>query len=162
MKKYFGNLICLYFLWGANIVLMAQSTEWQDPKVNQLNREPMHTSYFAYESVDKAQNGQKEESSNFMTLNGKWRFVWVKDADDRPTDFYKSDYNDKAWKFIDIPGIWELNGYGDPLYVNKGYAWKSDYKSNPPIVPVKNNHVGTYRREMIHGRIKMSLFILVL
>ncbi len=149
MKKYFGNLICLYFLWGANIVLMAQSTEWQDPKVNQLNREPMHTSYFAYESVDKAQNGQKEESSNFMTLNGKWRFVWVKDADDRPTDFYKSDYNDKAWKFIDIPGIWELNGYGDPLYVNKGYAWKSDYKSNPPIVPVKNNHVGTYRREII-------------
>lgn len=148
MRKYFRNLICFYFLLSVNIVLIAQSTEWQDPKFNQIHREPMHASYFAYESIDKSRNGSKEESSNFISLNGKWRFNWVKDATDRPMDFYKSDYNDKSWNLIKVPGMWELNGYGDPVYVNKGYAWKNDYKSNPPIPPVENNHVGSYRREI--------------
>lgn len=149
MRVSFRNLFSLHFLLSTNIVLMAQFSEWQNPKVNQINRETMRTSYFAYESVDKARNCLKEESSNFMNLNGKWRFNWVKDATDRPTDFYSVDYNDKSWTSINVPGLWELNGYGDPVYVNKGYAWKNDYISNPPLPPVLNNHVGSYRREII-------------
>ena len=48
-----------------------------------------------------------------------------------------------------VPGVWEMNGYGDPIYVNVGYAWRSQYKNNPPYVPIENNHVGSYRKEII-------------
>ncbi|WP_349834612.1 glycoside hydrolase family 2 TIM barrel-domain containing protein, partial [Bacteroides fragilis] len=59
------------------------------------------------------------------------------------------DYNDKGWGQMKVPGVWEMNGYGDPIYVNVGYAWRSQYKNNPPYVPIENNHVGSYRKEII-------------
>lgn len=121
-------------------------TEWHDLDVNQLNRMPCHTSFFAYESEAAARLGCKESSSNYLTLNGDWKFNWVVDADKRPTDFYRTDFDDSAWGTMPVPGIWELNGYGDPLYVNIGYAWRGHFANNPPQVPVKDNHVGTYRR----------------
>jgi beta-galactosidase len=120
--------------------------EWQDPNVNEINRLPMHAWYFAFENRDKALDGQIEKSSNYLTLNGMWKFNWVEDADMRPQDFYTNNYNDKGWKEIKVPGIWELQGYGDPLYVNIGYAWKNQYQNNPPIVPTAKNHVGSYRK----------------
>ncbi|MCM1110616.1 MAG: DUF4981 domain-containing protein [Clostridium sp.] len=120
--------------------------EWQDQKTNAVNRAPMHTSYFAYENSEKAAEGVKEESANFMSLNGPWKFFWVKDADSRPTDFFRTDFNDRGWDTIEVPAVWELNGYGDPIYVNIGYAWRNNYENNPPIVPTENNHVGSYRR----------------
>lgn len=122
--------------------------EWQDPEVNAVNRAPMHTNYFAYESADAAARGMKEQSSNFMTLNGTWKFFWVNDSDSRPTDFWKPDFNDKGWSNMPVPGVWELNGFGDPIYVNTGYAWRNQFKNNPPLVPTQNNHVGSYRREI--------------
>ena len=121
-------------------------SEWQDPGVNELNRHPMHASYFAYESAEAAEAGVKENSANFLSLNGRWTFNWVEHADQRPLDFWKTDFNDKGWDSMVVPGIWELNGYGDPIYLNAGYAWGSQYRNNPPIVPEKNNHVGSYRR----------------
>ena len=124
----------------------AQSNEWQNPDVNAVNRAPMHTNYFAYENQNLATDGAKENSSNFMTLNGLWKFNWVKDADSRPTDFWKVGFNDKGWDELAVPAVWELNGYGDPIYVNVGYAWRNQYKNNPPVVPTENNHVGSYRR----------------
>lgn len=130
-------------------VINAQSfTEWQNPEVNSINRASMHTNYFAYESVDAAHTGVKEHSSRFMTLNGTWKFFWVKDADARPTDFWKPNFNDGGWNNILVPGVWELNGYGDPIYVNVGYAWRNQFRNNPPQVPTVNNHVGSYRREI--------------
>lgn len=65
-----------------------------------------------------------------MTLNGNWKFNWVKDADQRPTDFFRTDFNDRGWDTMTVPGIWELNGYGDPLYVNIGYAWRRRTSKN--------------------------------
>lgn len=126
----------------------AQKNEWQDPTVNQINRAPMHTNYFAYETEDAALKGCKESSTNFMTLNGIWNFNWVKNSDMRPTDFYKVGYNDKGWDKMPVPGNWELNGYGDPLYVNVGYPWRHQFKNNPPNFPVEQNHVGSYRKEI--------------
>ena len=108
----------------------------------------MHTNYFAYASADEAKAGIKENSKNFMTLNGLWKFNWVRNADARPTDFFQTNFNDKGWDNIKVPGVWELNGYGDPIYVNVGYAWRSQFKNNPPFVPVENNHVGSYRKEI--------------
>ena len=132
-----------------SLATMAQHDEWKNPEINAVNRAPMHTNYFAYSSGEEAAKADKENSSNFMTLNGIWKFNWVKNADARPTDFYRTDYNDKGWGQMKVPGVWEMNGYGDPIYVNVGYAWRSQYKNNPPYVPIENNHVGSYRKEII-------------
>lgn len=124
-------------------------TEWHDQTKNAINRLPMHTSYFAYESEEAADKGVKEDSKNYLPLNGKWKFNWVKDADMRPTDFYTLQFNDRGWDEIEVPAVWELNGYGDPQYLNIGYGWRNDFKNNPPEVPIENNHVGSYRQSFV-------------
>lgn len=123
--------------------------EWQDPEVNEVNRAPMHANFFAYENIEASKTALKEKSENFMTLNGTWKFFWVENADQRPTDFFRVGYNDKGWADFQVPAVWELNGYGDPIYVNVGYAWRNQYKNNPPYVPVEKNHVGSYRKEIV-------------
>ena len=123
--------------------------EWRNPEINAVNRAPMHTNYFAYESAETAGKGLKENSANFLSLNGTWKFNWVKDADMRPTDFWQIGFNDKGWDDFQVPAVWELNGYGNPLYLNIGYAWSNHFKNNPPEVPVEDNHVGSYRREIV-------------
>ena len=146
MKK---HILTSLFAW-VTLTLGAQTfQEWKDPRINAVNRAPMHANYFAYESEDVAKKGIKENSSNFMSLNGVWKFNWVKDADSRPTDFWKTGFNDKGWDDIPIPGVWELHGYGDPIYVNIGYAWRNQFENNPPFVPTENNHVGSYRKEIM-------------
>ncbi len=121
-------------------------TEWHDLQVNQVNRFKLHTSFFAYENVSAALKGDKEASANYLSLNGTWKFNWVENADRRPADFFKTGYDDSSWKPMQVPGIWEMNGYGQPVYVNTGWAWRGHFKDNPPEVPVKDNHVGSYRR----------------
>ena len=123
--------------------------EWRNPEINAVNRAPMHTNYFAFENADAAKKADKRQSTNYMTLNGTWKFNWVKDADSRPTDFWKTGFNDKGWDDLQVPAVWELNGYGDPIYVNVGYAWRNQFQNNPPEVPTENNHVGSYRREIV-------------
>ena len=146
MKRFLLSLL----LGGAATGLYAQSfTEWQDPKVNAVNRAPMRSAGFAWQKGENALASQNlKESSNYLSLNGTWKFNWVKDATSRPTDFWKKDFNDKGWDNIQVPGVWELNGYGDPIYVNTQYAWSSFFENQPPVVPTMNNHVGTYRREI--------------
>lgn len=144
------NFLLLGTMCVCALSVSAQSfKEWQDPEVNAINRAPMHTSFFAYESLETANKGVKEESDNFMTLNGKWKFLWVESADKRPDDFFRVGYDDNGWDDFRIPAVWELNGYGDPIYVNIGYAWRNQYKNNPPYVPVEKNHVGSYRKEIV-------------
>ncbi|MCF8454257.1 MAG: DUF4981 domain-containing protein, partial [Pedobacter sp.] len=144
MKRQISGIFLLALLFSAT----AQRNEWQDPEINQVNRLPMHANYFAYESKDLALKGNPEFSSNYLSLNGLWKFNWVKDADQRPLDFFRVYFNDKGWSEFPVPGIWEMKGYGDPVYVNTGWAWRNQFKSNPPHVPVENNHVGSYRREI--------------
>ncbi|MCH5236976.1 MAG: DUF4981 domain-containing protein [Muribaculaceae bacterium] len=123
--------------------------EWQDQNLNEVNRLPMHTAYFPFASSEEAKKGDISKSDNFMSLNGKWKFNWVKDADQRPADFFLVNFNDKGWEEINVPGVWELNGYGDPMYVNTNYPWSNDFENNPPYVPVENNHVGSYRQSFV-------------
>ena len=121
--------------------------EWQDPTINQVNRAPMHATFFAYESVE-ASKLDKQLSDNYVDLNGTWKFNWQKDAVNYVSDFFKPSYNDESWGVMPVPGMWELNGYGDPQYTNIPYAWDRQYKNNPPYVPIKDNHIGYYRREI--------------
>ena len=147
MKKQL--LSCCLAALGLTAIQAQSFNEWKDPEVNSVNRSAMHTNYFAYASADEAKAGIKENSANFMTLNGLWKFNWVRHAEARPTDFYQTNFNDKGWDNLQVPGVWELNGYGDPIYVNVGYAWRNQFKNNPPYVPTENNHVGSYRKEII-------------
>ncbi len=125
-------------------------TEWRDLQVNAINRFPLHTNFFTYSLADLGDKSlapfDKTKSSNFLSLDGTWKFKWVEHADQRPTDFYKEQLDDSQWKEIQMPGIWELNGYGDPEYVNIGFAWRGHFNEQPPAVPVRDNHVGSYRR----------------
>jgi len=144
MKKKTTTILVLL---ACGLAAYAQTfNEWKDERVNSVNRLPMHSAFFAYES-EEAAAGAREESSNFMSLHGNWKFNWVADADSRPTGFWAIGFNDSGWDTMPVPGIWELNGYGDPLYVNTNYAWDNQYRDNPPYAPVRDNHVGTYRRE---------------
>ena len=123
--------------------------EWHDLDVNDVNRVPMHTAFFGYETTERALAGQMEQSERFVSLHGDWCFNWVEHADQRPQDCFGTDYDDTGWGTMPVPGMWELNGYGDPEYVNFGFAWKGHFTNNPPEVPVKDNHVGTYRRKVM-------------
>lgn len=131
-------------------------TEWHDMDVNGVNRMESHTSFFACENAAVAQKGDWSQSSRFLSLHGDWKFNWVENASDRPTDFFRADYDDSQWGKMSVPGIWEMNGFGDPVYLNVGFAWRghfkqltqADYKegvSDVPV-PVKDNHVGSYRK----------------
>ena len=132
----------------ASTTLMAQSfNEWRDPELNEVNRAPMHSSYKIFNSAEKAAGVYCDLNNPYrLSLNGTWRFNWVENADQRPTDFFTAGYNDKGWNDLEVPGMWELNGYGDPIYVNIGYAWRGNFRNDPPNVPIEQNHVGSYRR----------------
>ena len=127
-------------------------TEWHDLQVNEINRLPLHTMHFAYDPNDFAGTGaeylDKKKSMNYLSLEGTWKFNWVANADERPTDFYKTDLDDSKWNNIQMPGNWEMLGYGQPEYVNVGFAWRGHFDQQPPAVPTKDNHVGSYRREI--------------
>lgn len=124
-------------LSAASVVSAQTFNEWKDPQVNAVNRAEMRSDDISLEGTDR-----------YMSIHGKWKFNWVKDADLRPSGFWATDYDDKDWGEMPVPGVWELNGYGDPIYVNIGYAWRNQYESNPPYVPVTGNHVGTYRKNI--------------
>ncbi len=123
-------------------------TEWHDPAVNSINRAPMHASYFAYESNDMANEGVRENSENYISLNGLWNFNWVRDANLRPKTFFTVGFDDNQWDKIEVPGIWEVNGYGEAVYVNSRFVWDYLMKPEPPKVPEKENYVGSYRRKV--------------
>lgn len=108
---------------------------WRDPQVNQINRLPMHTSF---EVV-----GQKR-----VSLHGEWLFHYASSPDMAPRDFYRLETDCSGWGTIQVPGMLELQGYGDPMYVNIGYPWRDHYQNNPCIPPTEENHVGTYRKEI--------------
>ena len=112
----------------------AYTKAWQQPELNQVNRLPMHTHILS-------------ERNDRVTLNGTWEFFWQQGAQQMLDGFYLPDYSPKEdWGTMPVPGNWELNGYGDPIYLNIGYMWRGRAKNNPPFVPIEDNHQGYYRR----------------
>ena len=146
-NRVFGLMLAMGVAIGAAQTLPSY-TEWHDMRVNEVRRLPLHTDFFSYESEAAALRG-KEASERFLSLDdGPWRFRWVENAHQRPVDFQAVDYDDSGWDTLSTPGLWELHGYGDPVYVNIGFAWRGHYTDNPPEVPVRGNHVGSYRKHV--------------
>ncbi len=106
---------------------------WQDPNVFEENRMEMRASFTPHQQQT-------------ISLGGVWKFNWNESPESRLRGFEAVGYDDSDWDTMPVPGLWELNGFGDPLYVNIGYAWRGHYKNNPPYPPTEKNHVGQYRR----------------
>ena len=138
------KLITIALAMASTLSFAQTFKEWQDAETNAINRAPMHTNYFAYENETAALHGDKTSSERFLSLDGQWKFRWDEHADQRPHDFFLTGYDDSDWKEMGVPGIWELNGYGDPVYLNIGFAWRGHFTNNPPEVPTQDNHVGSY------------------
>lgn len=127
--------LCLAVLSFSSLSLFAAQKnsipEWQNPDVNDVNRLPIAASL--------------ETDAPVLSLDGMWKFQWFECLTDRSADFYRTDVDDSKWAEIPVPGMWELNGYGDAQYVNTRYAWALQSPNTPPTVPVLHNHAGQYR-----------------
>jgi beta-galactosidase len=127
---------------------LAEMQPWNDAQINGVNREPMRSSFFACPDAQSAIAGDLQHNPLYRSLNGLWKFHWVKDADLLPENYYTTGFDDTGWALIPVPGMWEMNGYGSPVYVNTGYSWRNHFSSNPPLTPTENNHTGSYRNEI--------------
>jgi len=138
--------LCLAMLSMSSGVSAQSESRWQNVNINQQNREPRRANFFAFESLDKAQSFDKKKSANYLSMEGKWKFNFVKDHNKRPANFFALKYDDSQWKDFPVPGLFELNGYGDATYKNIGYAWATQFDPNPPYISELNNYTGSYRR----------------
>lgn len=126
------SALCGIITISANQAQAAQTDpDWQNASVVERNRLPMRATFHTDDPL--------------MSLHGLWKFKWYETPGGRSTTFFQPQTDDSDWGEMPVPGIWEVNGYGDPLYVNIGYCWKGQFENNPPYVPVEKNHVGQYR-----------------
>ena len=117
---------------GAHAAARQTDPDWQNPAVNEPNRLPMRATF--------------RTDAPRLSLHGLWKFKGYETPDERTPDFYAPDTDTSAWGEMPVPGMWELNGFGDPVYLNIGYAWRGHYENNPPYVPTEHNRVGHYVR----------------
>ena len=165
MRKLFAVLI---FLLSSSAALSPhgqygqQSTpDWENPRVFGINKEPAHATFVPYPDEPSARHGAVAfapgaalvKGSPFVrSLNGMWKFHWVKEPSARPADFYKPEYDVSAWKEIRVPSNWEFEGYGTPIFLNIVYPFKREAPSvmgEPPkdwTTYEERNPVGSYRR----------------
>ncbi|WP_320907913.1 glycoside hydrolase family 2 TIM barrel-domain containing protein [Bacteroides nordii] len=143
----------IYLMMLAVLVIIPaaaqQRPEWQSQYAVGLNKLNPHAYVWPYATAADVQKGAYEESPYYMSLNGKWKFHWVKNPDTRPKDFYKPSFYTGGWADINVPGNWERQGYGTAIYVNETYEFDDkmfNFKKNPPLVPSEENEVGAYRR----------------
>ena len=138
--------LCLAMLSMSSGALAQSESRWQNVNINQQNREPRRANFFAFENLEKAQSFDKKKSANYLSMEGMWKFNFVKDHNRRPANFFALKYDDSQWKDFPVPGLFELNGYGDATYKNIGYAWATQFDPNPPYISELNNYTGSYRR----------------
>ena len=138
--------LCLAMLSMSSGALAQSESRWQNVNINQQNREPRRANFFAFENLEKAQSFDKKKSANYLSMEGMWKFNFVKDHNKRPANFFALRYDDSQWKDFPVPGLFELNGYGDATYKNIGYAWATQFDPNPPYISELNNYTGSYRR----------------
>ena len=138
--------LCLAMLSMSSGAQAQSESRWQNVNINQQNREPRRANFFAFENLEKAQSFDKKKSANYLSMEGMWKFNFVKDHNKRPANFFALKYDDSQWKDFPVPGLFELNGYGDATYKNIGYAWATQFDPNPPYISELNNYTGSYRR----------------
>ena len=117
--------------------------DWENPAVIGINKEPPHATLMPYETLEQALKLEREASPFYKSLNGTWKFHWVKTPEERPVDFYKPEFDVSGWDEIPVPSNWQMLGYGKPIYTNVRYP----FPKNPPYIDHSYNPVGSYRRD---------------
>ena len=117
--------------------------DWENPAMIQQNRELPHATMISFPDETAALNSSGNDSPRYMSLDGKWKFNWVKTPAERPAWFFKDDYDIRSWGTINVPSNWEIEGHGIPFYVNAGYGFETD----PPHISHDWNPVGSYKRD---------------
>lgn len=147
-----NKTVCAAILTLASVTAGAQQLpEWQQINTFRDGQIDAHALVVPYKTDDvKAIEAMDyDRSPYYLSLNGKWKFNWVKGVDNRPSGFQNPDYDVSGWAEINVPGNWERQGYGTTVYVNTTYEFDTewaDFKKDAPLVPSKTNEVGSYRR----------------
>ncbi len=136
------SLLIPALLWGVPLPGQVPHPDWENPAVFGRNKEPPHATYVPHADVAVALAREPEGSPYYLSLNGTWKFHWVRRPADRPVEFYRDDYDVSGWDDIAVPGNWEVLGYGIPIYTDTRYP----FPANPPYIPHDYNPVGSYRR----------------
>lgn len=123
-------------------ILPGATEPWRDHTVFGINKLPPHATLFPYASEEAALTDDRRRSPGFLSLNGKWRFDWRQSALDIPAGFEQVGFDDTAWGWISVPGNWEVEGYGYPIYLDERYPFTNKW----PDVPLDYNPVGSYRK----------------
>ena len=138
------NLIFVLFFFSVTTLFgQTSDVEWQNPEIFGINKLEPHSFYVPYSTIDEAKKDNWEESIYYISLNGTWKFQWSEKPALRPKNFYKEKYDDEQWDDITVPGNWELQGFGIPIYTNVEYP----FPKNPPYIDEKYDPVGSYRHE---------------
>lgn len=132
---------------------LADNEPWQNPQVNEMNREPMHAHFTPFTNEANALKQRalpadvrfdvNPATERRITLDGTWKFLFSKNNDLCPKDFHKPGFSTRKWSKIEVPGSWELQGFDAPIYTDTRYP----FPPNPPYVPTDYNPVGAYIRE---------------
>ncbi len=137
----------------SSVLAFAAGNDWENEQIFGINKEPAHCTYTPYTTLEQAAADVAEYSPLFISLNGTWKFNWVKSPDMRPQTFYKPDFDVSYWDDIDVPSNWQMKGYGTPIYTNSQYPMARDWPNI--MTPVEEhwtkaklpNPVGSYRRD---------------
>jgi beta-galactosidase len=127
--------------------------EWESEQMLGLNKERPRATLSSYADVESAKKVLPEFSQYHMSLDGAWKFNWVKRPEERPVDFFKPGFDVSGWKDIAVPSSWQTQGYDVPVYSNQAYLFRRDWPrvmGEPPrhfTTFVNRNPVGSYRRD---------------
>ena len=135
------SLFIIYFFIVFSLI--AQQNDWENTSILNVNKEDPHATLIPYNSEENAINGNRLNSEFIKILNDSWKFNWCEKPEDRPKDFYKTNFDDARWNRIPVPSNWQLHGYGVPIYLNMPYP----FEKNPPFIKNDYNPVGSYRYE---------------
>ena len=148
--RYFPIVLTALLISGG--LSARQLPDWENQHVIQINREPARAHFFPYAGKGDGKVVPIDQNEWVQSLNGLWKFHWVKTPEERPVDFYRTDFNDSGWVDFPVPAQWEFHGYGTPIYSSSGYTFKID---PPKVTSVpkrgwtayeERNPVGSYRR----------------
>lgn len=148
MKNILTAVFSIIFLVFGSVVLTGNPeavNDWENPDVVNINKEAPHVPIIPAMDRETAEQVLDDPSKSpfYLSLNGTWKFNWVRVPNQRPMDFFKEGYCLDSWHDIRVPGNWELQGFGVPLYTDEPYP----FKPNPPKTPHDYNPVGSYRRD---------------
>ncbi|MEM7374344.1 MAG: glycoside hydrolase family 2 TIM barrel-domain containing protein [Bacteroidota bacterium] len=142
MKQFLFSLLTSSLIWGWTQPIDPSQNYHQNHEVFAIDKEDPRADFFAYESSFLSTQQARDKSNRFLSLNGLWKFHWVRQPQDRPRDFFSPSFDDQQWEEFPVPANWEVHGFDYPIYLDEKYPFTTQW----PKVPETYNPVGSYRK----------------